>query len=192
MVNVWGVFGRMVCPNFGRESGRTKDDRKMSSVKTRKLKPRVTAALILLAGIVFVAGCASSTVPRRGRVRAGMTLAEVYDLYKKIDPMDSETSRYIPQMQPVSTQEEGDCIFGTYRFWLCEDAELAAYLLSFKSCKLTEQARQVIRDRAYERTLKLANRRNVDPEDMPGLFALVEASIPEYSREELVEIEPEK
>ena len=77
----------------------------MSRVKARKLKPRVVGTLVLLTGILFVVGCGSSTVPRRSRVRAGMTLAEVYDLYRKIDPMDGETFRYIPEMQAASTRQ---------------------------------------------------------------------------------------
>ncbi len=141
---------------------------------------------------LLIAGCSRGAVPRRSSVRTGMSFDKVFLLYKDIDPLGTDTSKYLPQSKAVSSRQEQDCISETYRFHLRDRAGPTPYLLTFKSCKLSEDARQAIRDRAYRKVANLAKRRSVDPDDISRVLSLIEASIPEYSRFDLIAIEPEQ
>jgi len=146
---------------------------------------------VLLVGSTLAAGCSGSAVPRLGRVHPGMPLGDVFALYRKIDPLDPELSQYLPSSVPIRRHEQDDCIFETYRFWLMDEQQPASYRLEFKRCKLSEQAKQAIKDRAYKKVMKVARNPYADRSDIPRLLRFIEASTPEYSRSVLVAIEPE-
>jgi len=164
----------------------------MSKPRRTNSTPAAIPAIVLILTAFLVTGCGRGAIPHRNSVRVGMSFDEVFLLYEDIDPLGADTSRYLPQSKPVSSRQEQDCIAETYRFYLRDRAEPAAHLLTFKSCKLSEDARRVIRDRAYRKVANLAKRRSVDPEDISRVLSLIEASIPEYSRFELIAIEPEQ
>jgi len=164
----------------------------MSKLRRPNSTPTAIPATVLILAAFLVSGCSRGAIPRRNSVRVGMSFDEVFLLYEDIDPLDADTSKYLPQSKPVSSRQEQDCISETYRFYLRDRAEPATHLLTFKSCKLSEDARQVIRDRAYRKVANLAKRRSVDPDDISRVLSLIEASVPEYSRFELIAIEPEQ
>lgn len=164
----------------------------MSKVRRPNSTPTVIPAVTLVLAAFVITGCSHGALPRRNSVRVGMSFDEVFLLYKDIDPLGADTSKYLPQSKPVNSRQEQDCISETYRFYLRDRAEPAAYMLTFKSCKLSEDARQVIRDRAYRKVASVARRRSVDPDDISRVLSLIDASVPEYSRFELIAIEREQ
>ena len=163
----------------------------MNNTQSTKPGPgrKVTAAMLLFGAIL--ASCASSTLPRLSRLHTGMSLENVFELYQKLDPMDPQTSRYLPASEPLTVRQDRTCIFETYRFWLNVRGQPRAHLLEFKSCKLTKEAQDAIRKRAYKKAMKIAGNPYVDREDLPAMFRLIEAAIPDYSRSVLVAIKAE-